>query len=173
MVDPKEIEQLKTDLELVTQTSKVLASKLEKISLKVMKLMTSLDSLEGGVGSSSDSPIIEPTPVIITPKIETPKQSVPAQKPTDRIAFDATGSKAGRYLDSFLQQTAGITRAKEIATALSDLRDQVMQTAEVGFHPAFHEMGRYADQLKHLREFTTEEREKLIEKVYDWKERIG
>lgn len=173
MVDPKEIEQLKTDLELVTKTSKVLASKLEKISQKVVKLMTALDSMEGGSGSTVDSPITKQAPSIITPKMDTPIQSTPAPKPTGSVSFDVTGSKAGRFLDSFIQQISGITKGKEVATALSDLRDQVMQTAEVGFHPAFHEMGRYADQLKYVRDFTNEEREKLIEKIYDWKERIG
>jgi hypothetical protein len=173
MVDPKEIEQLKTDLDLVTKTSKVLASKLEKINEKVIKIMTTLESLEGDIGSTSDSPVIKPTPAIITPKVETPQQSTPAQKPTNTISFDGTGSKAGRFLDSFLRQIPEMTKAKDIATALSNLRDQVMQTEGVGFHPAFHEMGRYSDRLKNLREVTSEEREKLIEKIYDWKERIG
>ncbi len=173
MVDPKEIEQLKSDLELVTQTSKVLATKLEKISLKVMSLMTSLETIESGMGSTPETSTLDPTPTIITPKIETPSQSKPAEKPTSTVSVDGSSSKAGRYLDTFLQQVIQMTKGKEIADGLSNLRDQVMQSAGVGFHPAFHEMGRYSNQLKNKREVTSEEREKLIEKIYDWKERLG
>jgi len=47
-----------------------------------------------------------------------------------------------------------------------------MQASSKGFHPAFHEMGRYANQLKNQDNIPPEEKEALIEKVYDWKTRL-
>jgi hypothetical protein len=65
-----------------------------------------------------------------------------------------------------------MTKGKEIADALSRLRDQVMQSAGIGFHPAFHEMGRYANNIKNIGEITAGEKEALVEKIYDWKQRL-
>ena len=45
MTDSKEVEQLKADLELVTKTAKVLASKLDKISLRVEQIFASIEGV--------------------------------------------------------------------------------------------------------------------------------
>jgi len=65
-----------------------------------------------------------------------------------------------------------MNKGREIAKALDRLRDQVMQSAGIGFHPAFHEMGRYASTIKNMREISTEEKESLVEKIYDWRQRL-
>ena len=166
MVSSKEVEQLRTDLELVTKTAKVLATKLEKISQKVEELMASLDAAD-----TSSAPTIS-HPVSSPPAVKEKKATAP-QKAKKIVPLGEAESKAGRYLDGFLTRIQSLSKGKEISDALSSLRDQVMESAEVGFHPAFHEMGRYAGQLKNINVINEEEREALIEKIYDWKERIG
>lgn len=166
MVDSKEVEQLRTDLELVTKTAEVLATKLGKISQKVEELMASLDTKEGVSAPVASQPVSKPPPV------EEKVEAAP-QKARSISALGESSTKAGRLLDSFLTKVQTLSKGKDVAEALSQLRDQVMETAEVGFHPAFHEMGRYANQLKNTNVINDEEREALIEKIYNWKERIG
>ena len=158
MTDSKEIEQLKADLELVTKTAKVLANKLEKIALKFEQLFVSLE----GVSATPQIPSQEVAEIR-----QTPSPTPSAQ------AVSSGGSKTGRLLDSFLGQVQTMTKGKDIAKLLSRLRDQVMQSAEVGFHPAFHEMRRYANQIKNINEITAVEKEQLFEKIYDWKARLA
>jgi hypothetical protein len=165
MTDLKEVEQLKTDLELVTKTAKVLATKLEKMSQSVERLFTSL----GGQPTPKDVQPSSP-PVSAQPAPQPTAPAAPATQPTSS-AISGT-SKAGRLLDSFLTQVHTMTKGKEIADALSRLRDQVMQSAGIGFHPAFHEMGRYAGNIKNIGEITAGQKEELVEKVYDWKQRL-
>jgi hypothetical protein len=160
MTDSKEIEQLKADLELVTKTAKVLANKLEKIAQKFEQLFVSLE----GVAATPQTPSPEVAEIQPTPS--------PTPTPT-QVARPGGGTKTGRLLDSFLGQVQTMTKGKDIAKLLSRLRDQVMQSAEVGFHPAFHEMGRYADQIKNVNEITAVEKEQLFEKIYDWKSRLA
>lgn len=162
MTDSKDIEQLKADLELVTKTAKVLANKLEKIALKFEQLFASIE----GVSTISQAPSQEIEEIQPTPSpTPTPTPSVQAFSP-------GGGSKTGRLLDSFLGQVQTMTKGREISDLLSRLRDQVMQSSEVGFHPAFHEMGRYANQIKNINEITSVEKEQLFEKIYDWKTRL-
>ena len=135
--------------------------------------MTSLQTTGGGPSSAVQKLVSKSAP-----KVQKSVKAAPAPQPEPRrpkktIAFDSAGSKAGRFLDSFLTQLQELKRGREICDALSQLRDQVMQSAEVGFHPAFHEMGREANRLKNIGVISEEEREVIIEKVYDWKERIG
>jgi len=173
MVESEEVKQIQNDLELVTKTAKVLATKLEKISQRIDEIMTSLQTGEGVSGSVAQKPVVK-----AAPKAKKPVQAAPAAQPEPQApkrpsSFDSTSTKAGRFLDSFLSQLQELKRGREISEVLSRLRDQVMQSAEVGFHPAFHEMGREASRLKNMSIITEEEREALIEKVYDWKDRIG
>ncbi|MFW9905464.1 MAG: hypothetical protein ACFFFH_14075 [Candidatus Thorarchaeota archaeon] len=163
MTDSKEIEQLKADLELVTKTAKVLANKLEKISLKFEQLFASVE----GISTTSQVPSQEVAETRPTPS------PTPTPTPSAQVVSSGGGTKTGRLLDSFLGQVQSMTKGKEIAKLLSSLRDQVMQSAEVGFHPAFHEMGRYADQIKNINEITAAEKEQLFEKIYDWKSRLA
>ena len=162
MTDSKEVEQLKADLELVTKTAKVLASKLDKISLRVAQIFA---AIEGVTIPQQELKEVEKTRPAPSP-IPSPSSSVQA-------ASSGGSGKTGRLLDSFLGQVQTTTKGSEISDALSRLRDQVMQSAEVGFHPAFHEMGRYANQIKNIKEISTAEREQLIEKIYDWKTRLA
>jgi hypothetical protein len=170
----KEVEQLKADLDLVTKTARVLATKLDKISKKIELILGSIDetqipkdlSSKTIASSQSKTQPASSTDTIATsqaPSRVTPRRSQPV---------DAS-SKASRLLDSFHGQVQSMTNGKEIASELSRLRDQVMQSAEVGFHPAFHEMGRYADQIKKIRAISVAEREELLEKIYDWKTRLS
>ena len=173
MVKSEEVEQIQSDLELVTKTAKVLATKLEKISQRIDEIMTSLKTGEG-----VSSPAAQATVSKTQSSVKRPVQTAPAarpepQQPKRTASFDSTSTKAGRFLDAFLTQLQELKRGREISEVLSRLRDQVMQSAEVGFHPAFHEMGREASRLKNMSMITEEEREALIEKVYDWKDRIG
>jgi hypothetical protein len=173
MVKSEEVEQIQNDLELVTKTAKVLATKLEKISQRIDEVMTSLKTVEGGTTPAVKTPVSK-----AAPKVKEPVRAAPAARPVPQTpkrtgSFDSTSTKAGRYLDAFLGQLQQLKRGREISEVLSRLRDQVMQSAEVGFHPAFHEMGREASRLKNMSIITEEEREELIEKVYDWKDRIG
>ncbi len=170
MVKPEEVEQIQNDLELVTKTAKVLATKLEKISQRIDELMKSV----GGVSTATtQAPVSRAAPKVKKTVKAAPVAQPEPRKPKETAAFDSTSTKAGRYLDAFLTQLQELKRGREISEVLSRLRDQVMQSAEVGFHPAFHEMGREASRLKNMSIITEEEREELIEKVYDWKDRIG
>ncbi len=161
MTDEKEVEQLKEDLKLVTKTAEVLANKLEKISVRCEKLFAAMEGVK----------IPQPVPkeVMKTKPKPTP---TPSPSPSVQVTGSGGSAKAGRLLDSFLSQVQTMTKGSEIAKSLSNLRDQVMQSAEVGFHPAFHEMGRYANQIKNIREISSVEKEQLIEKIYDWKTRL-
>ncbi|MFX0122529.1 MAG: hypothetical protein ACFFAE_02770 [Candidatus Hodarchaeota archaeon] len=158
MTNSKDIEQLKADLELVTKTAKVLASKLEKVALRFEQLFASVE----GISATPQAPTQEVERI----------QPAPSPTPSVQAVSTAGGTKTGRLLDSFLGQVQTMTKGKEISKLLSRLRDQVMQSAEVGFHPAFHEMGRYADQIKNINEITAAEKEQLFEKIYDWKARL-
>jgi hypothetical protein len=173
MAELKEVEQLRDDLKLVTKTAKVLASKLEKMSQSFEVLLASLEGRPIPKTDSTPSMASKPSP---RPVAAAPSAPSPAPSPTPpptTVSFEgARGSKASRLLEAFLGQVQTMTSGKEISTALSRLRDQVMQSADVGFHPAFHEMGRYANQIKNVRQITAAEKEALIEKVYDWKERL-
>ena len=165
----KEVEQLKADLELVTKTAQVLATKLDKISKKVVLILGSIDEsqipkdLSPRTIASSQPPTSLDSSSMSPPTRVTPRES---QSVT-------TSSKAGRLLDSFHGQVQSMNDGKEIAGGLSRLRDQVMQSAGVGFHPAFHEMGRYADQIKKISAISSAEKEELLEKIYDWKIRLA
>ncbi|MHA2244827.1 MAG: hypothetical protein ACXADY_07645 [Candidatus Hodarchaeales archaeon] len=162
MSDSKNIEQLKADLELVTKTAKVLANKLEKISLKLEELFASAEGVSRPRTPSTEIEQIRPSPS----PVSTPTPSVQAVDP-------GRGSKTGRLLDSFLNQVQSMTKGAEVSKLLAHLRDQVMQSAEVGFHPAFHEMGRYANEIKKIRDITAVEKEQIFEKIYDWKMRLA
>jgi hypothetical protein len=170
----KEVEQLRADLDLVTKTAKVLATKLEKISTKVEKILTALEGTP--LPKEATSQIGQADQVSPQTGIPTePKVSIRATSPSvpNMSQKIGTDSKATRLLDSFLAQVNTMTKGKEISKALSRLRDQVMQSAEVGFHPAFHEMGRYSDQIKKIGTISAAEKEELFEKIYDWKARLS
>ena len=170
----KEVEQLRADLDLVTKTAKVLATKLEKISAKIELILNALEGTplpKEAVSQISQANQVSPQTGIITK----PKVSIRATTPSVPNMSQKVGndSKATRLLDSFHAQVNTMTKGKEISKALSRLRDQVMQSAEVGFHPAFHEMGRYSDQIKKIGTISTAEKEELFEKIYDWKTRLS
>jgi len=173
MVDPKEVELIKTDLDLVTKTAKVLATKLEKISKRIDKILSSLDQVEGRSTPTTNKVASQPTPVRQQPqKTAKPVERTP-ERDSSTVAFDRPSPKVTRFLESFLSQVESLSSGKDIAEALSNLRDQVMQSAEVGFHPAFHEMGRHANRLKNLRTISEDDRQELIEKILDWKARLS
>ena len=67
MVDKKEVDLIKTDLELVTKTAKVLSIKLEKISKRVEKMMSSLDQGAGQSKPTASKPSPQPAPVAQKP----------------------------------------------------------------------------------------------------------
>lgn len=165
----KEVEQLKADLDLVTKTAKVLATKLEKISKKVELILDSIDESQIPTDLSSKSiASIQPSTQSDSSSMAPPSRVTPrGSQPV------STSSKAGRLLDAFQRQVQSMNDGKEIAEALSRLRDQVMQSAGVGFHPAFHEMGRYADQIKKISVISSAEKEELLEKIYDWNTRLS
>jgi hypothetical protein len=170
----KEVEQLKADLELVTKTAKVLATKLEKITKKIELIVSSMEGVQipQEVITEAD-PSRQPSMHMETsmePKVTTQASRPSSPSMSQRVVTD---SKATRLLDSFLGQVQTMTSGKEISLALSRLRDQVMQSAEVGFHPAFHEMGRDADQIKKIGAISAPEKEELLEKIYDWKVRLS
>jgi hypothetical protein len=173
MTNSKEVEQLLKDLDLVSQTAKVLATKIEKISSTMKRIFASIEGTSIPEGESISPPTTpEPAPTPAAPVKQEPRPS-PRPTSSDKMTFDAkVNSKAARLLDGFLSQTYNMMDGKEIADALSLLRDKVMQSAGIGFHPAFHEMGRYASQLKNMREITAEEKETLVEKINDWKARL-
>ena len=171
----KEVEQLLKDLDLVSQTAKVLATKIEKMSATMKRIFASMEGISDPESESipppaAPEPASSPTPV--PPVKSEPRRTLPPPS-SQTMKFDAKiDSKAGRLLDGFLSRIHAMKNGKEIADALSRLRDQVMESAGVGFHPAFHEMGRYALQLKKIREISTEEKENLVEKVHNWKTRL-
>jgi len=169
MSDPKEIAQLREDLELVTKTAKVLATKLEKITQSIEQIFSTLDTLSSISSTQTSTPPPKATRPSPTPQ-PTPR---PKTQPSATVDFQAgTDTKATRLLDAFLAKLQVLNTGSEISEALSALRDQVMQASSKGFHPAFHEMGRYANQLKNQDNIPPEEKEALIEKVYDWKTRL-
>ncbi|NHJ02096.1 MAG: hypothetical protein EAX86_08120 [Candidatus Heimdallarchaeota archaeon] len=172
-MDPKEIEQLRADLDLLTKTAHVLASKLEKVSQKVDEILATTVGAEAAP-SAVKTPPTQPSAPVAPTQAATVKTSAPTPKITTSSADFAgdSSSKAGRLLDAFLGQAQTMTKGKDIAAALSRLRDQVMQTPGMAFHPAFHEMGRYATQMKSINQISAEEKEALFEKIYDWKARL-
>jgi len=173
MVDSKEVERITSDLDLVTKTAKVLATKLEKISKSIAIMMSSLDQVEVQSTPTTSKSVSQPAPVAQpTPKDAKPAEKKPKQD-RSTVAFDGKSTKVGRYLESFLSQIRSLSAGKDIAEALSSLRDQVMQSPDVGFHPAFHEMGRYANRLKNQKIVSDDERESIIEKITDWKTRLS
>jgi len=173
MVDPKEVELIKTDLDLVTKTAKVLATKLEKITTRIDKVMSTLGQVEGQSTPTTNKVASKPTPVRQKPQ----KRAKPVERAPERgsntVTFNGTNPKVEHFLESFLSQIESLSSGKDIAQALSALRDQVMQSAEVGFHPAFHEMGRHANRLKKLRTISEDDRQELIDKIMDWKARLS
>ena len=173
MVDTEEVELIKTDLELVTKTAKVLAVKLEKISKRIETIMSTLDGATAQSQPTTSAPAPQPAPTAKPPQKPTKTVRGAPKQDTKTVAYDGTNTKVTRFLESFLSQISSLSSGKDVAEALSSLRDQVMQSAEVGFHPAFHEMGRYANRLKNLKIVTDEEREALIEKITDWKARLS
>ena len=172
-MDSKEIEQLRADLDLLTKTAQVLATKLEKVSAKVDEILKASAGTVSAPSSTKTAPAQAPV-------ASTPTQPAPARTPSPSVKASTTpqgggidsSSKAARLLDAFQGQVQTMTKGKEIAAALSRLRDQVMQTPGMAFHPAFHEMGRYANQIKNIREISPEEKEALFEKIFDWKARL-
>ena len=162
MTDSEELEHLRKDLKLVADTAKVLASKLEKVFTRFEQIFSAIE------GVSIPQSTIEEVPE--TPPVSS---SIPSPTPSEQVVSSGGSGKTGRLLDSFLGQVQTISNGAEISDALSRLRDQVMQSAEVGFHPAFHEMGRYANQIKNIREISSVDKEQLIEKIYDWKTRLA
>jgi hypothetical protein len=172
MVDSKEVKLIKADLDLVTKTAKVLATKLEKISKRIDRMMSSLDQVDTQSTPTTSKTTSQPAPVRQTPQ-ETAKTVIHTpERDSGTVAFDGTNPKVARFLESFLSQIQSLSAGKDIAEALSSLRDQVMQSAGVGFHPAFHEMGRHANRLKNLRVISEDDRQELIEKIMDWKTRL-
>ncbi|MCK4848264.1 MAG: hypothetical protein KAT16_04505 [Candidatus Heimdallarchaeota archaeon] len=173
MVDSEEVERIKTDLDLVTKTAKVLAIKLEKISKRIETILSSLDQVGTQSTPTISKTASQPTSVAQTaqrtaePLVRTPERS------SSTVAYDGTNPKVIRFFESFLSQIQSLNAGKDIAEALANLRDQVMESAEVGFHPAFHEMGKHASRLKSVRVFSEDERQELIEKIIDWKARLS
>ena len=76
MVKSEEVEQIQSDLELVTKTAKVLATKLEKISQRIDEIMTSLKTGEG-----VSSPAAQATVSKHAPSVKRPVQAAPAARP--------------------------------------------------------------------------------------------
>ncbi len=173
MVDSKEVEHIKSDLDLVTKTAKVLATKLEKISKKIEMMMSSLNQVDAQSTPPTSKTASQPAPIKQTPQKTARSVEHTPERDSSTLAFDGTNPKVARFLESFLSQIQSLSAGKDIAEALSNLRDQVMQSAEVGFHPAFHEMGRHANRLKNLRVISEDDRQELIEKLMDWKARLS
>lgn len=170
MTNSKELEQLKKDLDLVTKTAKVLANKLEKMSNTFEQLIAAIEGKPIPEIDTTPSPAVSEAPVSQPARPAAPAaKATPPARPTTTPSID---SKAGRLIDSFLSQVPSMNKGREIAKALDHLRDQVMQSAGIGFHPAFHEMGRYASTIKNMRDISTEEKERLVEKIYDWRQRL-
>ncbi|MHA1945633.1 MAG: hypothetical protein ACXAC6_15175 [Candidatus Hodarchaeales archaeon] len=173
MVDKEEAELIRTDLDLVTKTAKVLSIKLEKISKRVEKMMSSLDLVAGQSKPTTSKPSPQPAPVSQTPqKAATPVESTPGRD-SGTVAYDGSNAKVTRFFESFLAQIQSLSAGKDIAEAISRLRDEVMQSAGVGFHPAFHEMGKSATRLKNQRLVSEDDRQALIESILDWKVRLS
>ena len=173
MVDKEEAELIRTDLELVTKTAKVLSIKLEKISKRVEKMMSSLDQVAGQSKPTTSKPSPQPAPVVQTPqKAAKLVESTPGRD-SGTVAYDGSNAKVIRFFESFLAQIQSLSAGKDIAEAISRLRDDVMQSAGVGFHPAFHEMGKSATRLKNQRLISEDDRQALIENILDWKTRLS
>lgn len=173
MVDTEEVELIKTDLELVTKTAKVLAIKLEKISKRVETMMSSLDQVPRQSKPTTSKPTPQPALAPQAPqKAAKPVESTP-RRDSGTVAYDGTNAKVIRFFESFLAQIQSLSAGKDIAEAISRLRDEVMQSAGVGFHPAFHEMGKSATRLKNQRLISEDDRQALIESILDWKARLS
>ncbi|MHA1541977.1 MAG: hypothetical protein ACTSQH_03290 [Candidatus Hodarchaeales archaeon] len=174
MVDKKEVELIKTDLELVTKTAKLLSVKLEKISKRVEKMMSSLVVVDDGQSQPTTSkPSPQPASISQTPqKAAKPVESAPGRD-SGTVAYDGSNPKVIRFFESFLAQIQSLSAGKDIAEAISRLRDEVMQSAGVGFHPAFHEMGKSANRFKNQRLISEDDRQALIENILDWKARLS
>ena len=153
----KIINQLLKDLKLLSDTSRILAQKMENVQTNTIKLLNSL-----GV-NAGEIPVKTATPVIETPK--------PAQK-TDDFKSRMTTESVTEILSKFSSYVQKANDTAEVADRLERMRDKIIPLYSGGFHPAFAEMGRTAREVKSLKTMD-DVRKMLQEKIIDWRSRLA
>ena len=105
-------------------------------------------------------------------------QSQVSKSPASQAATAATGmtptviSAITMRIEDFIHLVETTTNSQEVALRLSSLRDALIELYPKGFHPAFHEMNRWVNELRKKDELTADMKRDLLEKLYDWKERL-
>lgn len=186
-LDEKKVKTLKEDLLLVTETAKILAVKMKKVSEAVNELISEISTMESPASGTRTAAqpveikkakyveeVVPQQRVVSQPATPTP-QPTPQVQPAKQASQDIVTfqeNKVLAILDIFSEKIKTITVGSEIASVLLNLRDECMAAA-TKHSTAFSEMGRLASRYKNTRELSTEERSDLIEKIHDWKNRLG
>lgn len=155
----KIVVQLLKDLKLLSDTSRILAQKMENVQTNTIKLLNSFGVQAGEI------PVKRATSV--TPARESPR-SAPA---TDDFKSRMTAETVTEVLSKFSSYVQKANDTAEVANHLEMMRDNIIPLYSGGFHPAFAEMGRTAREVKGLK--TMDDVRKLLqEKVIDWRSRL-
>ena len=155
----KIVTQLLKDLKLLSDTSRILAQKMENVQTNTIKLLNSF-----GV-DAGEIPVKRATSV--TPVRESPRSAPAADDFKSRMATETVTEILSKF-SSYVQKASNTA---EVAGNLERMRDKIIPLYAGGFHPAFAEMGRTAREVKGLKTMD-DTRKMLQEKVIDWRSRL-
>ena len=191
----KRIQKFLEDMKLVTETAKALATKLEKIQNSLndlLPLMSSMTSTRGVEKVESFPQEQVSTSTVTSPQrqrpIKTqrpsrpiPRPTTPETRPQKPITETTRSTESGISTASDVDTISRIfkilrddiektTTGKEISRFLLDAQDKLLELK--GFHPALREMRTLATEFKNREQLTKDDKTILIEKTYDWEQRM-
>ena len=191
--DQAELKALIRDFLLCTQTAAALSAKLVRVNDRLQRLLVnsgimgpeeiySEDLLSSQTQSRAPAPIkreMTPSRKVSIPTTQTPAPSptpspspaVPPQKSAPQRKKPRT-SGVDYILEDFQQFLFEVQSGKELANELGKVRDRLIDTSSSGFHPAFHEMGRWVSRVAKYKNIDPETRTELVEKLRDWRHRL-
>ncbi len=190
----KRIKKLLDDMKLVTETAMVLATKLKKLQSSLEEILpyavqstttTTTKQPDTIVRETATTRAAPPRKTQKTPPRPIPRPSLseqvnqktvspPSSATTQPSPMDARG-------DTIVDTITGIfknlrddiektTTGKEISRFLLDAQDKLLELK--GFHPALREMRSFATDFKGRSQLTREDKHLLIEKTYEWEQRM-
>ena len=160
-------------IKLCSDTAVALASKLSKLQNTLTDLFERLQLLEKTAMPAEQAREVAqtaPKPRAAPPSYAQPSTPGIPGKPSwqDEVQDQSVSSE----LEDFGQFLKTTEESPEISKRLSQLRDRLMEVS-TSHNPAFFEMGSWANRLgKQRGKIDHDEREELINKVFDWKARL-
>ncbi|MHA1166205.1 MAG: hypothetical protein ACTSP4_04475 [Candidatus Hodarchaeales archaeon] len=146
--------QLLKDLKLLSDTSRILAQKMENVQINTIKLLTSLGVETGELPTTQVKESPKPAPT------------------TDDFKSRMTTESVTEILSSFSSFVQKANDTAAVAARLEKMRDRIIPLYSGGFHPAFAEMGRTAREVKGMK--TMDDAKKMLqEKIIDWRSRLA